>query len=157
MVSSMKNAGALCRVENAGDMVAATAGAGTDNVKVTSVAIDRVDPTTGGMANSAILAFHYTPGLAAGETLSLTLSILHDDASGGSYASSVAILPKAIIKTGASTAADVYSINVDLSAYKRYLKIETTPDLGASGTDTVRGGTTLTLTGFDVAPATANV
>lgn len=156
MSISMKNAGALCRVENAGDMAAATAGAGSDNVKVTSVAIDRVDPTTGGMANSAILAFHYTPGLAAGETLSLTLTVLHDDASGGSYASSVAVLPKTVIKTGASTVADVYQINLDLSGYKRYLKIETTPDLGASGTDTVRGGTTLTLMGFDIQPATAN-
>ena len=156
MSISLKNAGALCRVENAGDMVAAVAAAGTDNVKVTSVAIDRVDPTTGGMANSAVLAFHYTPGLSAGETLSLTVSVLHDDASGGSYASSVAVLPKAIIKTGASTAADVYTINLDLSGYKRYLKIETTPDLGASGTDTVRGGTTLTLMGFDVQPATIN-
>ena len=96
-----------------------------------------VDPTTGALANSAILSFSYTPGLAAAETLSLTMSILHDDETGGSYTSTVAILPKTVIKTGASTAADVYSINVDLSGYKRFLKIETTPDLGASGTDTV--------------------
>lgn len=154
MSSSMKNAGALCRVENAGDMVGATAGAGTDNVKVTSVAIDRM--VSGAMANSAILAFHYTPSLAAGETLSLTLSVLTDNESGGSYSTSVAVLPKTVIKTGASTAADVYQINLDLSEYRRYLKIETTPDLGASGTDTCRGGTTLTLMGFDVQPVAAN-
>lgn len=154
MSSSMKNAGALCRVENAGDIVAATAGAGTDNVKVTSVAIDRM--VSGAMANSAVYAFHYTPNLAAAETLSLTVSILHDDASGGSYSNSVAVLAKTAIKTGASTAADVYQINLDLSGYKRFLKIETTPDLGASGTDTVRGGATLTLMGFDVQPVAAN-
>lgn len=138
-------------------IVPATAGAGTDNVKLTTGEIDRVDATTLGLARSAIVQVTYKPNLAAGETLSLTIGILDCAASSGSYSAATALLAKTAVKTGASTAGDVYELRVDLTPFERFIKFEVTPDLGASGTDTLSGTVTVALLDNNIQPTTPNI
>lgn len=132
----------------------ATAAGTGDNTKVTSAYIDRLS-SNGGMFNSLQIVCPYLATLTAAQTLSLTVSLLHGTTT--SPATSVAVLAKTVVETGADTATSgIYECTpVDLRPYGRYLKIELTPDLSHSGTDTASGHAVALLGNCGVEPAGA--
>ncbi len=57
------------------------------------------------------------------------------------------------LAVGTGEAFGTYTLDVNLAAYKRYLRYRYTPDHTASGTDTFEVGAVLVLGGADVLPA----
>jgi hypothetical protein len=132
-------------IENIGDKVAVaraaanlaiTAGAGQDGQAQTGVIIDRA---AFGWAQSAVFAIPYTTTLAATETLSVAMTVQDGENNALSDAGTFATRANAVVATGPSggaTVTGVVELNVNLSGAKRYVRLNYTPDLSASGTDT---------------------
>lgn len=110
----------------------ATAGSTGDNTKVTGNEMELL-----GKYQSAKIVIAYKTTLGSSETLSYTVAKIDSNTS-GAEADSTAVLAKTVVETGTDTGTEgVYEIDVDLSSWKKYAKLEITPDLSASGTDTV--------------------
>lgn len=125
----------------------ATAGGTGDNTKVTGEVIDRL-----GFA-SGIIALNYTTTLAAGKKLSFAVAYEgSDDNSTYATEASIQASTQAATSAGGGTVTGVVKIPIDLSGYKRYLKINVTPDLDATGTDTAAWSGSLILGGKDTEP-----
>lgn len=124
------------------------AGAASDNAKKTSAAIDRLD------FGSCKLDIVYSGTLAEGKTLSFTVDVTDCATSGGSYASYSAVA-KTVYATGGSsgsTETGIITLDVNLAGADRYLKIDITSDLSATGTDTAFYCAGLTLADPDSVP-----
>lgn len=121
-----------------------TAGGTGDNTELTSGAIDRA--VAGGvMYLSGVINITYLTTLTASETLSATVKIA-ESADGTTFGSDTTLASAVVLKTGAATAAyDTYEISLDLSQYKRYVRVKVTLDCSASGTDTFLYASTLIL------------
>lgn len=126
----------------AGSGSATAAGTG-DATKVTSPDIDR----QGYMAGTLVISGQAT--LQAAKTLSFTIDIKDCSTADGSFASYKAVAKTAYATGGTSgtTQAFMVPVDVNLEGADRYLNIDITPDLSATGTDTATWAATMILAG----------
>jgi hypothetical protein len=134
--AEIENIGSKISVARATANAAATAGGSGDNTAVTGVIIDRA---AFNWPQSAVFAVPFTSTLAAAATLSVVMTVQDGENSGLSDAGTFATRANAVVATGPSgggTVTGVVELDVNLSGAKRYVRLNFTPDLSASGTDT---------------------
>jgi len=131
-----------------------TAGAAGDGLEVNGLVIDRQD------AHSAKLFVASKATLAAAETLTVQVTIQDGDAvGGGDMADNTTHLAAAAVVTtltgggGGTTETGLYELALDLSSYKRYVRVQIEPTLSASGTDVATVAAVLAMAGLTVSPA----
>jgi hypothetical protein len=149
----IENIGQKIAVARAAANTAATAGGTGDNTLVTGVIIDRA---ASGWAQSCVVAIPFTATLAAAATLSVGGVLQDGENSGLSDAGTFATLTNAVVATGPSgggTVTGVVELNVNLAGAKRYVRLNFTPDLSASGTDTAALSAVLVFGGATRLPA----
>lgn len=119
------------------------AGGAADGTEVTGVVIDRQSFGSGSVNIGAVAT------LTEAETLSLTVKISQsDDGSTFETATTIATLTGFLTGgAGGSTEMDVSQVGLNLEGYKRYIRIDVTPDLSASATDTAAYVVTAVLGG----------
>lgn len=143
---SISNFGAYCTARVCGHTNAVAAGTG-DNTAVTGATIDR----QGFGSGKAVVSWRTS--LTAAKTLSLAVAY-QDSADGSTWNTAVALQASTVVKTGAATnSVDEVEFNIDFSGLQRYIRINFTPDLSHTSTDTVDIGAVLILGGADTLPA----
>jgi hypothetical protein len=143
---SISNSGAFITSRVCGLTTATAAGTG-DNTAVTGSTIDR----QGFGSGKAIVSWKTT--LTADKTLSIAAEY-QDSADGTTWATAVALQASTVVKTGAATnAVGEEEWNIDFSGLGRYIRINFTPDLSHTSTDTAVAACTLVLGGADKLPA----
>lgn len=155
MHASMQNMGALIGARYASAGVDVTAGGAGDATEVNGAWIDRRG------FQSVKVVIVYTTTLAAAATLSIAANL--QDASdssgtgaadfGDAYASAV----QATGESGGSTETGVVELDFDVSAADRYIRIQFTPNLSASGTDVAEIAAVYIVGGSADQPVTASV
>lgn len=151
MNTQIRNIGDLVKVQRAVANTAATAGGSGDNSAATGVIIDRA---AFGYPASAVLAVPYTATLAEDETLTLTYTVQEGDASNLSDAATLktASVVVATGDTGGSTETGCLEVDFKSIAGGRYNRVNITPDLSASGTDTAAISAVVVYGGMDRLP-----
>jgi len=151
MSMQMRNIGDLIKALRVGANAAATAGGTGDATKVTGVIIDRAAI---GMPLSGVLAVPWTATLTEDKTLSLTYTVVEGDeddlADGETLATDTVVLGTG--GSGGSTESGCLEVDLKLAAGGRYVRIDLTPDLSASGTDTAALAAVLVCGGMDRLP-----
>lgn len=156
----VRNIGAYIAPRFGGFVNATAAGAG-DATEVDGVWIDRQD------FFSASVVLSYTATLQQAETLTLVSNVQDaSDSSGTGAADYGAVYASAVVATGdtgGSTEVGAVKYNVDFlggtqgaadgTAADRYIRVQFTPDLSASGTDTADVMAVVILGGAEDAPA----
>ena len=143
---SISNFGAYCIVRACGSTNAVAAGTG-DATAVTGATIDRLGYGSG----KAVVSWRTT--LAATKTLSLAVEY-QDSADGTTWNTAVALQASTVMKTGAATdSVDEVEFSIDFAGLQRYIRINFTPDLSNTATDTVDIGAVLVLGGAETLPA----
>lgn len=137
-----QNAGAFLKSMACG-LATATAGGTGDNTAVTGATIDRQG------FGSAQLVVVAKSTLASNETLKVAAEIQDSVLGDGSdWTTAEVLYATTTVDTGAQTAhVTEKRTNIDLSKYSRYVRINFTPNLSASGTDTTVVAATLVLGG----------
>ena len=131
---------------------AATAG-GTGDATAKAGAI--IDTLTLDHPMSGLIAIPWDCTLTDTKTLSLSVKIEHGDAANLSdaadytFGGSVVDLGVVVTSDGGGAEAGVSVVPVDLSGIKRYWRVEVTPDLSATTTDTLTFGACVVLGGLD--------
>src|SRR5574343_573257 len=127
-----------------------TAGS-TDNVAKTGDSIDRL--SNYGMAGSCKVVLQYYATIAASETATVDLTIQDSD-DNSNWNTAETLQTNLAVASGLITNVDglVDCGNYDLSAYKRYIRFNSTVDLSASGTDTIAYSLAAILGGYDTLP-----
>jgi hypothetical protein len=122
----------------------------------TEVECEIVDLVALGNPQSCKIVFAYETTLTAAKTLTLAFDVDHGADSGLSDAAVYdAGMTATVLETGAQTAAvDSYEYDLDLAGAKQYLRVQYTPDLTHSGTDTVKMSCVIVFGGFSEIPAT---
>ena len=129
----------------------ATAGGSGDNVKVSGACID-IQPY-----NAGKLVLTYKTTLAASQTLSFAVEYNQVDTDNTPFETPVEIYPKTVVQTGAGTKTGTLEIDLNLASKKRFFGVNITPDLSATGTDTVIWAAALIAADADVANITGSV
>lgn len=143
---SITNFGAYCTARVCGLTTATAAGTG-DATAVTGATIDRLG------FGSAKVVVSWKTSLTASQTLSLAIAY-QDSADGSTWNTAVAIQAATVMATGALTnSVDEVQFSLDMTSLARYVRINFTPDLSHSGTDTAVVGAVLILGGADTLPA----
>ena len=127
----------------------ATAGGTGDATKVTGQAIDRQDFLSG------VLAIAFKATLAKDKTISFAVEV-QESADGSNFGTAVAVQAAKVAATGGesgSTEYGVVKIDENLKGRKRHVRYNITPDLSATGTDTLVWGAAFVLGGAVVKPA----
>lgn len=128
-----------------------TAGGTGDNSKVTGQTIDRKSGTA--LAHSAVVCTAWLAALTDTKTLSLAHEI-QESADGSSWDTAEEIEAAAVKQTATATTnyrgEDEHKIS--LIGRKRYFRINVTPNLSNTGTDTMSFHTVAALTGWDQNP-----
>ena len=126
----------------AGSGRALAAGTG-DATKVTSPDIDRLGYMSGTLLISGQATLQYA------KTLSFTIDIQDCSTADGTFASYSAVAKTAYVTgaSGGSTAYFTIPVDVNLEGADRYLNIDITPDLSATGTDTATWAAAMVLAG----------
>lgn len=130
-----------------------TAGGAGDNAEVTATVIDRNTPG-GNTFLSAVLAIISSAVLAAAATLKLTVKIADSD-DNVTFGADVTLLNAGTVSTGpggGGTVLTATELGLDLSGYKRYVRIKITPDLSAANTDTATWAAALVMGGSNNRP-----
>ena len=148
-----KNIGAMVDIVRASAAASAVAAGTGDATTTTGSTIDRMG-YGGSMPRSALFSVIYDATLASGKTLSMGYAVQNspDNSTWTDYQTAT----YAVVATGAtggSVAAGEFNIQVDLNNASRYIRINSNPDLNASGTDTAVTRAVAALGGFDRLPA----
>lgn len=155
MHASMQNAGALIAARYASAGVDVTAGGTGDNTEVNGAWIDRRG------FSSLKVVIPYTATLAQAATLSIAANLQDaSDSSGTGAADYGDALASTVVSTGGtggSTNTGVVELDFDLSGCDRYIRIQFTPNLSASGTDVAEMGAAYILAGATDNPVTASL
>lgn len=134
---------------------AATAGGTGDATEVDGAWIDRQG------FDSLKVVIAYTTTLAATKTLSLAANLQDaSDSSGTGAADFGSALSATVVATGASggsTETGVVELDFDVSGADQYVRIQFTPDLSATGTDTASISAIYVLGGADANPVSASL
>lgn len=142
-----KNIGAYINPKYCGS-VAFVAGTTGDNTKVTGEIVDRLG------YQSCSVNIAYIADLASSETLKCSLEV-QESATGTQFGTATPLFTAVTIATGdagGSEESGVYSYDIDLSGYQRYLKFNFTPNLSEADTATATVSTTAVLGGCDSLP-----
>lgn len=134
--------------------VAITAAGTGDNTKVNGATLD----TLGYL--DAVVVLNWKTTLASSETLSFALELQESD-DGSTWDTAEVVQALTAVETGAQTASyGSKEYLVDLQgrdkARKRYIRFNVTPDLSASGTDTVNAAGSVRLGAKQVAAPKTN-
>lgn len=128
---------------------AGVAGGTGDNTAITGATINRLGYSS---AQFAVVA---KAVLAEGKTLSLAAA--YQESSDGSNWDTAVTLQASTVAltggTGGSTEMGVVKFDLPLVARKQYIRLNITPDLNATGTDTFQVGAVAILGGADRLPA----
>jgi hypothetical protein len=150
----------------------ATAGGTGDNTEVVGATIDRLTlvrntvALTGAVPIGGVFMIYYEAVLQATYTLTIKNALVEDSADGSTWATVfdqtgvAGPIPPAwpaagVVDTGAtggSTQRGVMFFGTDLRKCRRYVRFDFTPDLSASGTDTLKTVGIAVLSGFDEVP-----
>lgn len=152
MTTQIRSIGDLLAVKNAAGPASAVAAGTGDNTAVTGIIIDRAALN---WPQSCVVAIPYTATLAATKTLSITATLQDGDDSGLSDAATFAAIASGVEATGdtgGSTEQGQIEVDVSLAGAKRYVRLNFTPDLSASGTDTAVVGAVIAFGGAMRAP-----
>lgn len=155
MHAFQQNAGALLAARYASAGVDVTAGGSGDNTEVNGAWIDRLG------FNSVKVVICYTATLAQSATLSFAANL--QDASDGSgtgaadFGDALSSTAVSTGGTGGSTNTGVVELDFDVSGADRYVRIQYTPNLSASGTDVAEMGAVYILAGGTSNPVTASL
>jgi hypothetical protein len=127
---SIKTFAAGYPVTGAAPIVIVAAGAG-DATAVTGKSIDRMD------FDSCVFVCVWAAALADTKSLKLAMEY-QESADGSSWDTAVALQASSIVATsaGGTTEYGTTSFDLSLKSKKRYIRLNFTPDLTASGTDT---------------------
>jgi hypothetical protein len=165
-----KNVGALIDVKSLANPLAWTGGGASDSVLWTGVSIDREGLSTGSLPRSADIDVIYSAQLGSGHTLSLYLDLQTspDNVNWTDYATEAA----AVVATGPSGGGHVTGVyrmvtqttadnpvpgpGIGLNNASRYLRLNMTPHLSATSTDTAIISAVAVLAGFDQLAAPVN-
>lgn len=153
-----KDFGAYMKPVRAGAEVDVTAAGSGDATEVDGAWID----TKGYESLEFILS--YTATLQADETMTFAANVQDADTIGGSGAADVATTHLSAMAattvatgdSGGSTETGVHSIGIDLTMCKRFVRVQWTPNLSASGTDTAKIGSLYVLGGAKYPDATTD-
>jgi len=138
---------------NSGAPLTITAAGTGDNTAVTGATIDRASY---GMAQSAEVGVLWLAALQATETLDLAVEY-QTSADGSTWDTAVALQASATVATGdtgGSNESGITKFSLNMSGLKRYVRVNFTPDLSASGTDTAILMSLWALGGADTLPIT---
>lgn len=131
----------------------ATAGGTGDTTEVNGAYVDRQ-----GFSSLKVL-IPYSAVLAATKTLSIAANLQDATSSAGAgvadFGSAMASAIVATGPTGGGTVAGVVELDFDVSGADQYVRVQYTPDLSATGTDTANLAAVYVLGGAQVQPVTA--
>lgn len=131
----------------------ATAGGTGDATEVDGAYIDR----QGFDSLKVLIAYKTT--LAQGKTLSIAANLQDATSSGGSgvadFGDAMASAVVGTGGTGGSTETGVVELDFDISGANQYVRVQYTPDMNASGTDTATLAAVYILGGAQVQPVSA--
>lgn len=150
MSSERRNIGGVLTSRMLGVAEAVAAGTG-DATEVDSVSFDR-------QSTQHFLSCKVVIGAAATLTSGKTLAVaanLQDSTNDSDWVDFGTVVASAVLLTATSAAEflGVLELDRDLSAANRYVRIQATPDLSHTGTDTAVLSLTLVLGGGDEVPA----
>lgn len=156
--------GARLKGFNALNAVVVTAGTTADGNQYDGAAYDRLSP--GGTDNDLFLSAkaivqYDAAGVGSTDTVTIAMQWQHSSLSSAGWADitdnlhdeSTAVSVTLTGTTAVSTFTGVLEADLDLSLAKRYVRIQVTPTLSATATDTVDIGGVLVLGGGDQDPA----
>jgi len=141
-----------CSSETAGAPALIVAAGAGDATKVTGQSINRL--VNGAMANSAQISTAFLAALTAAKTLSLAHEI-QESADGSSWDAAEVLQAATVVETGAGNKRGTHApaaLALDLTKRKQYFRVNVTPDLSNTATDTATFHTQAVLAGFDVLP-----
>lgn len=138
-----------CSSENSGAPSLITAAGTGDATKVTGQTVDRKVGTA--KARSCVVSTAYLAALTAAKTISLAHEVQYSD-DGSTWDTAVVIEASAVKATGAGNKRGVDEHKINLESQKRYFRINVTPDLSHTSTDTATFHTTVVLGGFSQVP-----
>lgn len=139
--------GSLKRLSASASAVAAGTG---DAATTTGATVDRMGFSSGSMPNTLAAAIIYDATLASGKTLSIGYAA--QDSADGSNWSDYQTATYAVVATGPSGGGAVsgeMEISVNLTSARRYVRLNSNPDLNAAGTDTAVTRAAGFFAGFD--------
>ena len=145
----LRNIAALASNLRGSAFVAQTAGA---TAAVTGTTIDRVDANNGALASSALFSLFWTTVLSAAKTFSIGSVVVQHSPDGSTWSTYVTPTSPGLVATGAGTVNGVSNFAVDLTDAYRYVRVNWTPTLSNTSTDTVSALTVATLAAGDRAP-----
>ena len=131
-----------------------TAGGSGDDTLVTGLTFDRESFANGSLPMSAEFAALFDAVLAQAKTLSITFDVQHsvDGATWVDFQTQVATV-FATGPTGGGTVTGQATLGVDLTMANRYVRLNLTPDLSNTSTDTATVIGVGFFAGFDRLPA----
>lgn len=137
--------------ESSGAPSLITAAGTGDNTKVTGQVINRKSGVA--LAHSAVVATGWLAALTNAKTFSLAHEIA-ESSDGSNFDTAEVIEALAVKKTATSTTnfRGVDEHDVNLMGRKQYFRVNVTPDLNASGTDTALFFTVIVLGGWTQIP-----
>lgn len=140
--SAVHNGGAYVRSARGSGAQQATAGGSGDATEVNGAWVSRA--SNKGIALSMKVIISYSAVLAAGQTLKFAGNLQDAiDANGtgaADYPSDSVGVPYTTAATGAtggSTESGTFEMDIDLAGAREFVRAQVTPDLSASGTDTL--------------------
>lgn len=152
MTTQIRSIGDLISVRRAAANTAVTAGGGGDNTEVVGVILDRAAL---GFPQSCVVAIPFTATLAANQTLAIAWDMDEGDASNLSDAEVLISAAAQVVATGPAgggTVTGTFEANVKLGGAGRYVRLNFTPNLSASGTDTAALSAVIAFGGADRLP-----
>ena len=126
-----------------------TAGGSGDATKITGLAVDRLD------YGSGLLVISGNGTIGNTETVSLEVEIQDCDTEGGTYETAVVLEADAVVLTASGALTNKrfeVGIPIGLAQYKQWVKLNVTPNLSASGTDTLELMGSLVVTDGNTIP-----
>lgn len=146
----LRNVAAYVKNAVGSAFVAQTAGA---TAAVTGSTVDRLDPNTGALAGSAVFSLFWTTVLTAAKTFSIGSVVVQHSADGSTnWTTLVTPTAPGVVATGAGTVSGIANFAVDFTDAYRYVRLNWTPTLSNTTTDTVSALTAATLSCGDRAP-----
>lgn len=148
------NGGAYCRSAFVAINKTATAAGTGDATEVDGAWIDR-KPSDVGAFLSAKVIIAYTASLTADKTLAFAAQIRDATDSSGTGADDYGdAIASTVVASATGTNTGTVEIDVDLAAAREFIQVQVTPDLSASGTDTLEWSAVLVFFGADRQPVT---
>ena len=153
--ASLLNGGAFAAAVLALGYTAATAGGAGDATEANGVWLDRKVPNAG-LAMSAKVIISYEAALGEGNTLKFGFNLQDATSNAGAGADDYGdAYPSTVVATGGaggSTEKGTVEFDIDLAGANEFIRTQTTPDLSAANTDTLKYMVTVVFFGADNQP-----